>query len=57
VNTGSRTIRNAYRAAALKHQNRTREILRRAGVDHATISTHEGYVRPLMQLLKQRDVR
>jgi uncharacterized protein (DUF58 family) len=57
VNTGSRTIRNAYRAAALKHQNHTREILRRAGVDHATISTHEGYVRPLMQLLKHRDVR
>jgi uncharacterized protein (DUF58 family) len=57
VNTGSRAIRNAFRAAALKHQNRTREILRRSGVDHATISTQEGYVRPLMQLLKQREVR
>ena len=34
-----------------------REILRRSGVDHATISTQEGYVRPLMQLLKQREVR
>ncbi len=57
VNTGSRAIRNAFRAAALKHQNRTRDILRRSGVDHATISTQEGYVRPLMQLLKQREVR
>lgn len=57
VNTGSRSIRNAFRAAALKHQNRTREILRRSGVDHATISTQHGYVRPLMQLLKQREVR
>ncbi len=57
VNTGSRSVRNAFRAAALKHQNRTRELLRRSGVDHATISTQEGYVRPLMQLLKQRDVR
>jgi uncharacterized protein (DUF58 family) len=57
VNTGSRSVRNAFRAAALKHQNRTREILRRSGVDHATISTQEGYVRPLMQLLKQREVR
>ncbi|HNR54921.1 MAG TPA: DUF58 domain-containing protein [Flavobacteriales bacterium] len=57
VNTGSRAIRNAFRAAALKHQNRTREILRRSGVDHATISTQDGYVRPLMQLLKQREVR
>ncbi len=57
VNTGSRAVRNAFRAAALKHQNRTREIMRRSGVDHTTISTQEGYVRPLMQLLKQRDVR
>jgi uncharacterized protein (DUF58 family) len=57
VNTGSRAVRNAFRAAALKHQNRTREILRRSGVDNATISTLDGYVRPLMQLLKHRDVR
>ncbi len=57
VNTGSRAVRNAFRASALKHQNRTREILRRSGVDHATISTQEGYVRPLMQLLKHREVR
>ncbi len=55
VNTGSRAIRTAYRAAALKHQHRTREILQRAGVDHATITTHEGYVRPLMQLFKRRE--
>ena len=57
VNTGSRAMRNAYRAAALKRQNRTRELLRRSGVDHATITTNEGYVRPLMNLLKQRDSR
>lgn len=55
VDTGSKAIRNAYRAAALKHQTRTRDILRRSGVDHATITTHAGYVRPLMQLFKQRE--
>lgn len=55
VDTGSRAVRNAYRAAALKHQHRTREMLRRSGVDHATISTEGGYVRPLMDLLKQRE--
>lgn len=54
VDTGSRGIRNAYRAAALKHQNRTRDLLRRCGVDHATITTEGGYVRPLMQLLERR---
>jgi uncharacterized protein (DUF58 family) len=55
VDTGSRSVRNAYRAAALKHQQRTREALRRAGVDHAVIGTDIGYVRPLMRLLQQRD--
>lgn len=55
VDTGSRAIRNAYRASALKHQNRTRELLRRSGVDHANITTDGGYVRPLMQLFKQRE--
>lgn len=57
VNTGSKAVRNAFRAAALKHQNRTREVLRRSGVDQATISTSEGYVRPLMQLLKNRELK
>ncbi len=55
VDTGSRAVRNAYRAAALKHGNGTREILRRAGVDHAVITTHEGYVKPLMDLFKRRE--
>lgn len=55
VDTGSRAVRNAYRAAALKHQHRTRELLRRSGVDHAVISTQDGYIKPLMNLLKQRE--
>jgi uncharacterized protein (DUF58 family) len=55
VNTGSKRIREHYRAQALKHQARTRDALRRAGVDHAVISTREGYVKPLMTLFRQRD--
>lgn len=55
VNTGSRAMRNAYKAGALKHRNRTRELLRRCGVDHATISTSGGYVKPLMNLFRQRE--
>lgn len=55
VDTSSRRVRNAYRAAGLKHQQRAREILRRSGVDHAVITTDEGYVRPLMRLFKQRE--
>ncbi len=55
VNTGSKAVRNAFRASALKHQQRTGELLRRSGVDNAVITTSEGYVRPLMRLLKQRE--
>lgn len=55
VDTASRRIRNAYRAAALKHQQRTQEIMRRSGVDNAAIGTDTGYVRPLMRLFKQRE--
>lgn len=55
VDTGNKRIRAFYRAEALKHQARTREILRRAGVDSAVIGTREGYVRPLMNLFRRRD--
>lgn len=55
VDTSSRAVRTSYRAAALKHQHRTNDILRRAGVDHATISTQHGYVRPLMRMFRQRE--
>jgi uncharacterized protein (DUF58 family) len=55
VDTASKRVRSHYRAEALKHQARTRDILRRAGVDSAVIGTREGYVRPLMNLFRQRD--
>ncbi|MBL7963376.1 MAG: DUF58 domain-containing protein [Flavobacteriales bacterium] len=55
LDTSNSRVRQAYRAQALKHQATTRETLRRAGVDHAVIGTREGYVRPLMQLFRQRD--
>lgn len=55
VDTSNRKVREHYRAAALKLQARSRDALRRAGVDHAVISTREGYVRPLMNLFRQRD--
>lgn len=55
VDTGNKRIRTFYRAEALKHQARTRDILRRAGVDSAVIGTREGFVRPLMNLFRRRD--
>lgn len=55
IDTSSGRVRKTYRAAALKHQAHTREALKRAGVDHAVINTRDGYVRPLMNLFRQRD--
>lgn len=55
VDTSSKRIRDHYRAQALKRQADTRNALRRAGVDHAVISTRDGYVKPLMNLFRQRD--
>ncbi|HMQ75920.1 MAG TPA: DUF58 domain-containing protein [Flavobacteriales bacterium] len=55
VDTGSARVRKAYRTEALKHAARTRDLLRRSGIDHAVIGTREGYVRPLMDLFRQRE--
>lgn len=55
VDTSSKRIRTHYRAEALKFQARTRNTLRRAGVDSAVIDTREGFVKPLMNLFRQRD--
>jgi uncharacterized protein (DUF58 family) len=56
MDTGNRRIRNAYRAEALKRQTRVREMLKRSGVDHAVIDTRDGYIRPLMNLFRQREL-
>ncbi len=55
VDTRSKAVRGHYRAEALKRQAQARDAMRRAGVDHAVISTGDGYVRPLMNLFRQRD--
>lgn len=56
VDTSNPRVRRHYRTEALKHHARTRELLRRSGVDHAVIGTREGYVRPLMQLFRKREL-
>ncbi|MCB0795795.1 MAG: DUF58 domain-containing protein [Flavobacteriales bacterium] len=55
VDTGDRHVRRTYRAEALKRIARSKELLRRSGIDHALIDTKNGYVKPLMQLFKKRD--
>lgn len=55
VNTGDKNVRNAFKAAALKRNDVTREAFQKAGVDFTSIGTHESYVKPLMTLFKKRE--
>ncbi len=54
LDTSSFSIRKKYRDTWLKANNELKDIFTRAGVDHAKISTDEDYVKPLLQLFKQR---
>jgi len=53
-NTNSKKLRLRYERSRKEFIARTRDVLRKAGVDHTEISTRDGYVKPLMQLFKNR---
>lgn len=53
-NTNSKKLRQRYERGRKEFAARTKDRLKRAGVDHTVISTEFGYVKPLMQLFKQR---
>ena len=53
-NTNSKKLRLRYERSRKEFIARTRDTLRKAGVDHTEISTKYGYVKPLMQLFKNR---
>ncbi len=55
--TSSKANRLAYHKNALKKQEWIQNALRKSGVDHARIGTHESYVQPLMNLFKRREAR
>lgn len=53
-NTNSKRFRRRYERDRKEFAARTKDVLRRAGVDHADVSTETGYVKPLMKLFKNR---
>ncbi|MBA3901720.1 MAG: DUF58 domain-containing protein [Bacteroidetes bacterium] len=57
VDTSKKAVRYAYATEARKHEAVLSDILRRAGVDFAKISTNQSYVQPLMRLFKRRESR
>ena len=54
VDTSSRYIRNTYKNTWKKRTDDLNEIFLKLGVDTASISTDEDYVRPLINLFKKR---
>jgi hypothetical protein len=54
VNTGDAEVRKAFSLQARQRNAAVSEAFKRAGVDFASIGTHENYVKPLMTLFKQR---
>ncbi|MCB0803399.1 MAG: DUF58 domain-containing protein [Flavobacteriales bacterium] len=53
-NSWSKKNRTNYKANALAQQGKIKDIMRRSGVDHTRLATHESYIQPLMTLFKRR---
>jgi len=57
VDTFNRNVRDNYRHWWTEHERRLREIFKKNGIDNATIRTDEDYVKPLVNLFKERESR
>lgn len=53
-NSSSKKNRTNYKTRALAQQGKIKDIMRRSGVDHTRLATHESYIQPLMTLFKRR---
>lgn len=54
VNTNSSRIRDTYKRQGLSHDLYLKNNFRKSGVDYAKIRTDQSYVKPLMNLFKNR---
>lgn len=54
VNTSSKEFQHAFKLQQVKHEHYLKDTFARAGIDNTRISTHEGYIKPLMNLFKKR---
>ncbi|MBL4708563.1 MAG: DUF58 domain-containing protein [Flavobacteriales bacterium] len=55
--TSSEKNRTAYRANGLRKHGEIQENMRRSGVDHTKLATHQSYIQPLMTLFKRRGAK
>lgn len=54
VDTSDKNFRKQFEINNLKFEAQLKDIFTKSGVDFTTINTHEGYVKPLMNLFKKR---
>jgi uncharacterized protein (DUF58 family) len=54
VDTSDKTFRKKFIANHLRFEDELRDLFNRSGVDTTRIYTHEGYIKPLMNLFKNR---
>ncbi len=57
IDSSSKRVRDNYKLWWEQHDERIRNIFRKAGVDYVSIHTGEDFVKPLMYLFKQREAR
>lgn len=55
--TSKEKNRTAYKANALRKHGAIKDSLKRSGIDHTKLSTHQSYIQPLMTLFKRRGSR
>jgi uncharacterized protein (DUF58 family) len=55
IDTSDKDIRKKYFTEGRKHEEKLKEIFKRAGVDWTNMATGQSYVRPLMNLFKKRE--
>ncbi len=54
VDTSDKHFRKQFEINHLKFEAQLKETFNKSGVDYTTIHTHEGYIKPLMNLFKKR---
>ncbi len=54
VDTSSKEFQKQYKLNFIKRENAMKDTFNKCGVDYCDIYTHEGYIKPLMNLFKRR---
>src|SRR5262249_30548580 len=57
VDTGSRAVRDGYRAEAVRRREQLRQLARSAGVDLVEVSTDGGHLDALIRFFRLRESR